>query len=168
MSVIEPDDQVWLRRQRGQLITLGAGGSVANAIAMWVLTIVSLAMGAAALGSHNASSWVGVGFLLMFASIGVVVSGLVSSVACGVVSGLIARRTWRASRGWLIGWIIVWTTLEMPWHAVCSLATLVGILFEEGWVFSVVLLGSIAGSAFLGAVIAFFFALIAPPWNIRS
>lgn len=143
-------------RQRGLLIALGAGSGSVTSIVVWTLARASFAMAEGA--GNQANDWI-IGGIIFGATllIGVVVSGIGGGVAGGVISGLIVRRIWRASRGWLIGWIIVWSLVGMGTHIAWTTSALPDLnpAFILAW-------------ALPGALIALFFALIAPPWNTRS
>lgn len=149
-----PSTRRW--RQRGLLVALGAGGGIITSIVVWALARVSFAL--AEIASNQANDWITGGIIFgAVLLISAVVSGIGGGLAGGWLSGLIVRRIWRTSRGWLIGWTIVWTFMGIGLH--------VAWLSNANPDLSLIL---IAGWTFLGALIALFFALIAPPWNVRS
>ncbi len=149
-----PSARRW--RQRGLLVALGAGGGTITSIVVWALARLSFVL--AEIAGNQANDWIIGGIIFgVVLLISVVVSGIGGGLAGGWISGLIIQRIWRASRGWLIGWNIVWSLTGTGAHLfwLSNANPDLSPILVTGWVF-------------LGALIALFFALIAPPWNARS
>lgn len=149
-----PSARRW--RQRGLLVALGAGSGIITSIIVWALARGSFVL--AEIAGSQANDWITGGIIFgAVLIISAVVSGIGGGLAGGLIGGLIVRRIWRASRNWLIGWIIVWSLMGMGAH--------LSWLSNANPDLSPIL---VTGWAFLGALIALFFVLIAPPWNARS